>query len=60
MEDNRLALSWRWMLVTAIAPVAWGSTYVVTRAVLPDEALWGAVIRALGTPGDDASSHHHH
>lgn len=35
------------MLVTAIAPVAWGSTYVVTRAVLPDEALWGAVLRAL-------------
>lgn len=35
------------MLVTAIAPVAWGSTYVVTRAVLPDEPLWGAVIRAL-------------
>lgn len=35
------------MLVTAIAPVAWGSTYVVTRAVLPAEPLWGAVIRAL-------------
>ncbi|TDQ03434.1 MULTISPECIES: EamA family transporter [unclassified Leifsonia] len=47
MEDNRFAATWRWMLVTAIAPVAWGSTYVVTRAVLPDEALWGAVIRAL-------------
>lgn len=35
------------MLITAIAPVAWGSTYVVTRAVLPAEPLWGAVIRAL-------------
>jgi len=35
------------MLVTAVAPVAWGSTYVVTRAVLPAEPLWGAVIRAL-------------
>ncbi|WP_285117523.1 EamA family transporter [Leifsonia sp. fls2-241-R2A-40a] len=35
------------MLLTAIAPVAWGSTYVVTRAVLPAEPLWGAVIRAL-------------
>lgn len=35
------------MLVTAIAPVAWGSTYVVTRSVLPAEPLWGAVIRAL-------------
>jgi probable blue pigment (indigoidine) exporter len=47
MEDNRAGTAWRWMLVTAIAPVAWGSTYVVTRAVLPAEPLWGAVIRAL-------------
>lgn len=38
---------WRWVAVTAIAPVAWGSTYVVTRAVLPDAPLWGAVLRAL-------------
>ncbi|KQR52957.1 ABC transporter permease [Leifsonia sp. Leaf336] len=35
------------MVLTAIAPVAWGSTYVVTRAVLPDLPLWGAVLRAL-------------
>ncbi len=36
------------MLVTAIAPVAWGSTYFVTRQLLPpDAALWGAVIRCL-------------
>ncbi|MCI0155174.1 EamA family transporter [Leifsonia shinshuensis] len=35
------------MAVTAIAPIAWGSTYVVTRAVLPDAPLWGAVLRAL-------------
>lgn len=47
MEDKSDNGSWRWMLVTAIAPVAWGSTYVVTRAVLPAEPLWGAVIRAL-------------
>lgn len=47
MEDNSAKDAWRWMLVTAIAPVAWGSTYVVTRAVLPAEPLWGAVIRAL-------------
>ena len=39
---------WRWMLVTAIAPIAWGSTYVVTHARLPAEhPLWGALIRAL-------------
>lgn len=38
----------RWVLVTAIAPVAWGSTYFVTRHLLPpDAALWGAAIRCL-------------
>lgn len=38
----------RWVLVTAIAPIAWGSTYFVTRHLLPpDAALWGAVIRCL-------------
>ncbi|MFP3464989.1 DMT family transporter [Leifsonia sp. SIMBA_070] len=52
MEDNKSGVGWRglpatWMMVTAIAPIAWGSTYVVTKAVLPDEPLWGAVIRAL-------------
>lgn len=36
------------MLVTAIAPVAWGSTYFVTRHLLPADApLWGATLRAL-------------
>jgi len=36
------------MLVAAIAPIAWGSTYFVTRQVLPpDLPLWGAVLRAL-------------
>ncbi len=39
---------WRWALVTAVAPVAWGSTYFVTRQFLPaDVPLWGAVLRAL-------------
>ncbi|WP_349862873.1 EamA family transporter [Leifsonia sp. WHRI 6310E] len=38
---------WGWVALTAIAPIAWGSTYVVTRAVLPGEPLWGAVLRAL-------------
>jgi probable blue pigment (indigoidine) exporter len=34
--------------VTAVAPVAWGSTYYVTHAFLPpDYPLWGSVIRAL-------------
>jgi probable blue pigment (indigoidine) exporter len=43
MEDTA-----RWSLVTAIAPVAWGSTYLVTHQFLPpDYPLYGAVIRAL-------------
>lgn len=36
------------MAVTAVAPVAWGSTYVVTRGALPADApVWGAAFRAL-------------
>ncbi|WP_066587605.1 DMT family transporter [Cellulomonas timonensis] len=39
---------WRWVLITAIAPVAWGSNYFVTRQYLPAESpLWGSVLRAL-------------
>jgi len=38
----------RWALITAIAPIAWGSTYFVTQEWLPPEyPLWGGVIRAL-------------
>ncbi|WP_374975076.1 EamA family transporter [Microbacterium trichothecenolyticum] len=44
MEDKR----WTWILVTAIAPIAWGSGYVVTRSLLPaDSPLWGGVLRAV-------------
>jgi probable blue pigment (indigoidine) exporter len=39
---------WRWILITAIAPIAWGSTYFVTRHLLPADApFWGATLRAL-------------
>ncbi|GAA0924596.1 DMT family transporter [Nonomuraea longicatena] len=39
---------WRWALITAIAPIAWGSNYYVTRWFLPPDApLWGALLRAL-------------
>jgi probable blue pigment (indigoidine) exporter len=39
---------WRWVLITAIAPVAWGSTYYVTRHFLPADApLWGSALRAF-------------
>jgi probable blue pigment (indigoidine) exporter len=38
----------RWSLVTALAPVAWGTTYYVTRQFLPEQyPLYGAAIRAL-------------
>ena len=38
----------RWVVVTAIAPVAWGTNYFVTHRFLPaDQPLYGAVIRAL-------------
>lgn len=34
--------------MTAIAPVAWGASYVVTRELLPaGHPLWGAVLRAV-------------
>ena len=39
---------WKWMAVTAIAPITWGATYFVTSEFLPaDYPLWGGVIRAL-------------
>ncbi len=38
----------KWLAVTAIAPVAWGANYVVTRQLLPvDAPLWGSALRAL-------------
>lgn len=38
----------RWLLVAAIAPVVWGSTYLVQGSALPDDgALWGAALRSL-------------
>jgi probable blue pigment (indigoidine) exporter len=39
---------WRRAALTAIAPIAWGATYAVTRHVLPQGVpLWGAALRAL-------------
>ncbi|TXS37827.1 EamA family transporter [Streptomyces sp. or43] len=38
----------RWVLITAIAPVAWGANYYVTHAFLPaGTPLYGAAVRAL-------------
>lgn len=43
MEGN-----FRWVLVTAFAPVAWGTTYLVTHRYLPpDHPIWGGAFRAL-------------
>lgn len=40
--------SLRWVLVTAVAPVAWGSNYYVTHEFLPaSEPLYGGLLRAL-------------
>ncbi|GAB2648894.1 EamA family transporter [Kribbella swartbergensis] len=40
--------TFRWALVTAIAPVAWGTNYFVTHEYLPaGYPLYGAVFRAL-------------
>lgn len=44
MEDNRIAT----ILLTAVAPAAWGSTYLVTEKFLPeDRPLFAALVRAL-------------
>jgi probable blue pigment (indigoidine) exporter len=38
----------RWSLVTAVAPIAWGTNYFVTHELLPPGLpLYGAVLRAL-------------
>ncbi|MFB6807278.1 DMT family transporter [Streptomyces sp. NPDC056387] len=38
----------RWSLVTAVAPIAWGTNYYVTREFLPaGHPLYGAAFRAL-------------
>src|SRR4051794_28754042 len=38
----------RWVAITAVAPVAWGTTYYVTHRFLPAEyPLYGAAVRAL-------------
>lgn len=43
MEGN-----WRASATTAVAPIAWGATYFVTRHALPAQLpLWGSALRAL-------------
>lgn len=41
-------MSWRTILITALAPLVWGSTYIVTTTFLPpDRPLYGAALRVL-------------
>lgn len=41
-------ISWRTTAVTAVAPAAWGTTYLTTEALLPpDRPLFSAAVRAL-------------
>lgn len=41
-------ISWRTVAITAVAPVAWGTTYLVTDQFLPpDRPLFAATVRAL-------------
>lgn len=38
----------RWVAITAVAPIAWGSNYYVIQQFLPvDYPFWGAALRAL-------------
>ena len=40
--------TWRTALITSVAPVAWGTTYLVTAQLLPpDRPLFAATVRAL-------------
>lgn len=46
MEGNRPGLAT--LLLTAVAPAAWGSTYIVTEKLLPpDRPMFAALVRAL-------------
>ncbi|MFC5679302.1 EamA family transporter [Aeromicrobium endophyticum] len=45
MEDT---WTWRTVVITLVAPVAWGTTYVTTEGLLPDDRpLFSAAVRAL-------------
>jgi probable blue pigment (indigoidine) exporter len=48
MEDTSVVGRVRLVLLTAVAPAAWGSTYIVTEKLLPpDRPLFAALVRAL-------------
>ncbi|WP_162799323.1 EamA family transporter [Nocardioides sp. 616] len=46
MEET--SASWRTVLLAAVAPITWGTTYIVTEELLPpDRPLFAALVRAL-------------
>ncbi|MGZ5406298.1 MAG: EamA family transporter [Aeromicrobium sp.] len=50
MEDNASNAGWNWTVPAAalLAPIAWGTTYIVTETWLPpDRPLFAATMRAL-------------
>lgn len=48
MNSQRDAINWPLILTTAIGPLIWGSTYVVTTEFLPPERpYWAALFRCL-------------
>ncbi len=43
-----ISRAWQTLLITLVAPIAWGTTYTVTAELLPpDRPLFAAVVRAL-------------
>ncbi|MGL5860309.1 MAG: EamA family transporter, partial [Phycicoccus sp.] len=48
MEDNRSGATLATVLLTAVPPAVWGSTYAVTQLWLPpDRPMFGAALRVL-------------
>ncbi|MEG2632571.1 MAG: EamA family transporter, partial [Comamonas sp.] len=48
MHPNASLRHWRDVLLTALAPAIWGSTYIVASEILPpDRPFTAALIRAL-------------
>lgn len=48
MAVEHVSAPWRTVALTAVAPMAWGTTYIVTDKLLPpDRPLFAALVRAL-------------
>ena len=47
MPNTPIPRLWRHMSLTALAPVIWGTTYIVTTELLPPDRPLTAVVEAL-------------